>query len=130
MAPSVFIAPFVAQPAVEPVGGVLHVGAGRLEPHGVRDDELVGVALLLAQRAAALLSVDRVGDGAVEGLPAAAEAERGDHEPGVAEDLLGLDQALARREPDEVVGGHLDVVEEERGGVGQPDAVLVLWGAG
>jgi hypothetical protein len=36
--------------AVDLVGGVLDEGPGGLEPDGVRDDELVGVALLLAQR--------------------------------------------------------------------------------
>ena len=68
----------------------------------------------------------RVRDRAVERRPARAEPERGDHQPGVAEHLLGLDETLALDAADEPVGVDVDVVEEQRGGVAQPDAVLVL----
>ena len=68
----------------------------------------------------------RVADRPVQGLPAAAQAERGDHQPGVAEDLLGLDQPAALDAADQVLRRHHDVVEEQRRRVGQPDAVLVL----
>ena len=42
---------------VEALGGLFDVGPGRLEAHGVRHDQLVGVALLLREWAAALDSL-------------------------------------------------------------------------
>src|SRR5664279_4633086 len=71
------------------------VGPGGLEPGHVRDDQLVGVALLHRQRAAGDHAFGRVLDGPLHGRPATAEAEGRDHQPGVAEDLLGLPEALA-----------------------------------
>ena len=56
-------------------------------------------------------------------------AEGRNHEPGVAEDLLAWTIALALDHADEGVRGDLDVIEVERGGVRQPQAVLVLGGA-
>jgi hypothetical protein len=49
-------APFGLQvfAAVQPLGGPLDVGARCFEAHGVGDDQLVGVALLFAERRAAL----------------------------------------------------------------------------
>jgi hypothetical protein len=50
-------APFGLQPvfaAVDALGHPLDVGAGRFQPGGVGHDQLVGVALLLAERCAAL----------------------------------------------------------------------------
>ncbi|CPR13355.1 hypothetical protein BN971_04665 [Mycobacterium bohemicum DSM 44277] len=111
---------------VDPGRGLLQERARCLQPHRVRHDQLVGVALLARQRRAALNSVERVVDRAVQRAPAAAQAEGADHHPGVAEDLLGLGQAAALLAADEVVGRHHHVVEEQRRGVGQPDAVLVL----
>ena len=112
--------------AVDVLGGLLDVGASRLQPGGVRDDQLVGVALLLGERAAGLDALGGVRDGPVERGPTGAEPEGGDHQAGVAEDLLGLDEPLALDAADEPVGVDRDVVEEEGGGVAEPDAVLVL----
>ena len=109
-----------------PLGGLLDRGPRRLERDRVRDDQLVRVALLLGQRPAGLDALARVGDRAVERRPAGAEPERRDHQPRVAEHLLGLDEALALDAADQPVGVDVDVVEEQRGGVAQPDAVLVL----
>ena len=80
---------------VDALGRLLDVGAAGLQPHGVRDDQLVGVALLLGERRPRLDALARVRDGPVEGGPAGAEAERGHHEPRVAEHGLGLMQPLA-----------------------------------
>ena len=68
----------------------------------------------------------RVGDRAVERLPAGAEPERRHHQPRVAEHLLGLHEALTLDAADQPIGGHVDLVEEQRRGVAEPDAVLVL----
>ena len=111
---------------VEPLGRLLDVGAPGLEAHGVRDDELVGVALLLGEGAAALEALLRVRDRAVERGPAGAEAERGDHEARVAEDELRLEEPLPLDAADEVLDGDVDVGERERRGVRGADAVLVL----
>ena len=92
----------------------------------MRDDQLVRVAPLLGQRAAGLDALARVGDRAVERRPSGAEPERGHHQPRVAEHLLGLDEALAFDAADEPVGVDVDLVEEQRRGVAQPDPVLVL----
>ena len=86
----------------------------------------MGVALLLAQRPAALDALLRVPDGAPQRLPPGAEAEGRDHEARVAEDRLRLGEALALDEADEPVGRDVDVLEEERGRVRGADAVLVL----
>ena len=111
---------------VEPLRHPLDVVARGLEPHRVRDEQLVGVALLLAQRPAALDALLRVADGATQRLPARAEAEGRDHEARVAEDRLRLREALALDEADEPVGRDVDVLQEERGRVRGADAVLVL----
>ncbi len=116
----------VAEAAVEFVGRVLHERPGRLEAHRVRDDEFVGEALLLRQWPAALFALSGVGDRPIEGLPPTAEAERGDHQAGVPEDLLGLHEPLARLVADEVVRGNRHLVEEEGRGVREAQAVLVL----
>ena len=71
------------------------------------DHELVGVPLLLGQRTARLHALGRVRDGPVERGPTGAEAEGGDHQPRVAEHLLGLDQPLALDAPHQAVGAHL-----------------------
>ena len=123
MAPSVLNRP---SSRVDALGRLLDVGAGRLEPDRVGDDQLVGVALLLRQRAAGLDALGRVRDGPVECRPTGAEPEGGHHQPRVAEHLLGLHEPLALDAADEPVGVDLDVVEEEGGGVAEPDAVLVL----
>ena len=60
------------------------------------------------------------------GRPAASQTERGHHETRVAEDLLGLDEPLSLDAADEVLHRHEDVVEEQRGRIRQPDAVLVF----
>ena len=106
--------------------GLLDDGAGRLQSRRMGNDELVGVALLLAQRGAALHPFGRVADRAVQAGPASAQPERRDHQAGVSEDLLGLHQPAPFDPAHQVVSRHDDVVEEEGGGVGQPDAVLVL----
>ena len=54
------------------------------------------------------------------------EPERGDHQPRVAEHLLGLHQPLALDAAEQPVGIDVDVLEEQRRGVAEPDAVLVL----
>jgi hypothetical protein len=118
--------PIGAEAPVELVGRVLDEGPRSFESHGVRDDQLVGEALLLRQRRATLLAFDRVGDRPVECFPATAEAECSDHEARVPEHLLGLDESLALDLADEVIEGDLDIVEEEGRGVGESDAVFVL----
>jgi hypothetical protein len=112
--------------AVDPLGGLLDIGTRGLQPDDVRHDQLVGVALLLRQRRAGLDALGGVGNGAVETGPAAAQAEGGDHQPGVAEDRLGLLQALAFDVADQPVGRHQHLVEVDRGGIAGTDAVLVL----
>ncbi len=89
---------------VDALGGLLDRGARRLEAHGVGDDQLVGVALLLGERAAGLDALGGVRDRAVERRPPGAEPEGGDHQARVAEHLLGLDEALALDAADEPVG--------------------------
>ena len=86
----------------------------------------MGVALLLAQGSTALHPLLRVPDGPLHGVPARPQAEGGDHEARVPEDGLGLLEALALDAPDEPVGRHRHVLEEERRGVRGPDPVLVL----
>ncbi len=126
IAPSVFSAPSGPSPASMRVGGLLDERACGLEPGDVGDDQLVRVALLLRQGRAARDARLGVLDGTVDGLPAAAEAERRHHHAGVAEDLLGLHEALALDPADEVLDRDLDVVQEQGGRVRQPDPVLVL----
>ena len=111
---------------VEALGGLLDRRSRRFQRDRVRDDQLVRVALLLGERAACLDALARVGDRAVERLPAGAEPERRHHQPRVAEHLLGLDEALTLDAADQPIGGHVDLVEEQRRGVAEPDAVLVL----
>ena len=86
----------------------------------------MGVALLLAERPAALHPLLGVADGPLQRVPARPQTEGRDHQARVAEDRLGLGEALAFHGPDEPVGRDLDVLEEERGGVRGPDPVLVL----
>ena len=62
----------------------------------------------------------------VERGPTGTEPERGHHQPRVAEHLLRLHEPLALDAADEPIGVDRDVVEEEGGGVAEPDAVLVL----
>ncbi len=84
------------------------------------------VALLLGERPARLDALLRVGDRPVERVPSGAEAERRDHQTRVAEHLLRLHEPLALHAADEPVGVDTHVVDEERGGVAQTEAVLVL----
>ena len=119
-----------AQAAVQPVGRAFDHAARGFQPHGMRHDQLVRVALLLGQRAAALMPLQRIGDGAVHGLPAATQAEGSHHHACVAEDLLRLYQSLAFDTTDQVVNRHLDVVQVQRRGIGQAQAVFVFGMAG
>ena len=75
--------------------------------HRVRHDQLVRVALLLDSGPPPWTRVCGVGDRAVQRRPAGAEAERGHHQPRVAEHLLGLDQALAFDAADQPVGADI-----------------------
>ncbi len=111
---------------VEPLGRLLDVRAAGFEPHGVGHDQLVGVALLLRQRRAALDALGGVGDGAIEGRPAGAEAEGRHHETRVAEDGQRLLQALAFDAAHQPIRVDDDAVERQRRGVAGADAVLVL----
>jgi hypothetical protein len=65
----------------------------------------VGVALLLAERGAALDALVGVANGAAQRFPARAEAERADHEAGVAKDGLRLGQPLPFDAANQPVGG-------------------------
>ena len=56
----------LALAGVQPLGGLLDRRARRLQRDGVRDDQLVGVALLLGERSARLDALLGVGDGAVQ----------------------------------------------------------------
>ena len=75
---------------------------------------------------AGLDPLGRVRDGPIERRPAGAQAEGGDHQAGVTEDELGLNESLTLDPADQPISRHLDVVEEEGGGVAEADAVLVL----
>ena len=57
---------------------------------------------------------------------AAAEAEGRDHQAREAEHRLGVNEALALDAAEQVLGGHEDVLEDDRRGVRRADAVLVL----
>ena len=123
MAPSVLS---MLLAVVDAGGGLLDVGPGRLEAGGVGDDQLVGEALLLGQGAPPWMRSAEYWAARSQGGPAGAEPEGGDHQPGVAEDGLGLGQALAFDLADDAVGVDPDVLEREGGRVAGPDAVLVL----
>ena len=61
-----------------------------------------------------------------ESGPAGAEPEGGDHQAGVAEDRLGLDEPLALDAPHQGGGVHAYVGERDLGRIADADAVLVL----
>ena len=123
IAPSVFRLPSPA--SMRSAVSSMEARAG-FQPRHVRHDQLVRVALLLGQRRAGLDALGGVGDRAVERGPSGAEPERRHHQPRVAEHLLRLDEPLALDAADQPVGVDIDVVEEQRRGVAQADAVLVL----
>ena len=60
----------------------------------MRHDELVGIALLLRQGAAPLDPLDGIGDCSIQCRPAGAQPEGCNHQTGVAENVLLLDQSL------------------------------------
>ncbi len=57
----------VGLPGIEPLRHLFDIGAGRLELGDVREDQLVGVALLLHERRAELDPLLGVGDDLLEG---------------------------------------------------------------
>src|ERR1700739_3315010 len=92
----------------------------------MRHDQLVRVSLLLRKRAARLDALGRIWDRAIESRPAGAESKRGDHHARIAEDGLGLNQTLAFHAADQAIRVHVDIAEGERGGVAQPDTMLIF----
>jgi hypothetical protein len=84
------------------------------------------VALLLRKRTAGLDALGGVGDGAVEGRPAGAEAEGGHHQARVAEDGQGLGEPLPLDAAHQGIGVHPHAGERDLGRVAGADAVLVL----
>ena len=80
-------------------------------------------------RLAELLALLGVGAGGVEGPLGGAEAERGDRDPPAVEDLQRLDEPLADV-AQQVVLADEAVLHDHLGGVGGPDAELVLFLAG
>lgn len=111
---------------VQPVGDVLDIGARRAEADRVRDEQLVGIGLLGRERAAGSDALLRIGHRALQSGLSAAQAEGRDHEARVAEHRLRLREPLALDAADDVLGRDLDVLERERRGVGDANAVLVL----
>ncbi len=79
--------------------------------------------LELGDGAPELLALEGVVERALLGAASDADALRGDHRPGLVEELHQLEEAAARR-PDEVLLGDADVVEDEFGGVRGADAEL------
>ena len=92
----------------------------------MRHDQLVRIALFLGQRRAGLDPLFRILDGAVHGFAAAAEPKGSDHEPRVAEHPLRLGQALSLDAAEQLVCGHVNVVEHHGGRVAVANAVFVF----
>jgi len=86
----------------------------------------VGKALLAIQGLAELDPLQPIGNRTVEGLLTGAETKGRDHQPGETEDLVGLVEPLALREPEEVIRRHLDTLHNDLRGIGGADPVLVL----
>ena len=109
---------------VEATGNHLAVGPSGFQPNDVGQDQLVGEALFGEENLAELGSFVSVADRALDRFLPGAEAEGCDHQPGKAEDLVGLVETVALLEAEELSGGNLDAVEDHLGRIGSPDAVL------
>ena len=107
-------------------GGLFDEGATGFQPHDMGHDQLVGVALLLRERRAALNALGGVRNGAIQRRPSGAQSKGRDHHARVTEDHLRLNQALAFYAANQAVGIDVDIVERQRCGVAQANAVLVL----
>jgi MFS family permease len=112
---------------IDPSGGLLDIGAARFEPYGVGHDQLVGVALLFRKWRARLHAFLRIFDGAVQGCPATAQAERGDHQPRIAEHQLHLDQALALDLAQQLSGRDKYLIEQHGRCVAGPNSMFLFW---
>ena len=86
----------------------------------------MGVALLLGQRGLELDALLGVAHGDLESGLAAAQRHGGHHQPGVAEDFVGLLEALSEFPADHVFNRHKGVVESQRRSIGSPDPVFLL----
>lgn len=86
----------------------------------------MGVALLGAERCAALNALVGVADGTAQRFPARAETERADHQSRIAEDGLRLGQTLSFDTADEPFGRDVDIFQEKCRRVAGADTVLVF----
>src|SRR5205085_2627153 len=67
-----------------------------------------------------------VGNCSIERGPAGSQAKRCDHQAGVAEYCLRLQQTLTFHAADQTVSSDIDIIEGERCCVAEADAMLVL----
>ena len=86
-------AAFVA--GIDALRRLLYIGAGGLEAHGMRHDQLVRVALLFREWPSSLDALGGIRNGAIKRRPSRAQPKGRHHQPGVAEDRLRLEQSLA-----------------------------------
>ena len=116
-------APFIR---VDAFGSFFDVGSSSLQPHHVRDNQLVRISLFLRKRRSGLDSLGRVRNRAVECGPSSSQAERRNHQSRVSKNCLRLIQSLSFHTADEPVRVDIHIIERERCGVAQANAVLVL----
>src|SRR5579864_5985713 len=112
---------------VNAFGSLFYIGASSLKLCHVRHDQLVCVSLLLRQRRSGLNTFGGVRNRTIERCPARSKAKRRHHQACVTEHSLRLIQPLACDATDQAVRVDVDVIESQRRGVAEADAVLVLW---
>ena len=86
----------------------------------------MGISLLFGERRSSLNATHRVRDSAIERRPAGPEPEGGDHQPGIPEYQLCLDQAQPFLLTHKTFGIHINAFERHRSRVAAANAVLVL----